>query len=146
MARNVKPEKSKYGIILEKKVANFLYYKGYAVIRSAGSGRGKRRPEPDLIVIKDGKAVAIELTYRSNKRNIGIPTYHVQRLKEFIDKAKIKMLLCVKYSREEIKCIDYSYIFNELKNFKLKYITVPAWKIEKEGKDLITAIEDALRS
>ncbi len=132
------------GRILERKLANYLYFKGYAVIRSAGSGAGKIRPEPDIVVMKNGKFICIEVTTKSELKDIEINLSKIRRIKEFVERAGTKAYLCVKYGEMKFLCIDYDFIFEKAKNKKRGKVRIIKEYILKYGKDVDTIVKEEL--
>lgn len=142
---NNKKQRRKYGFLFERIIANYLYKKGYAVIRSPASGGAKKRPEPDLVIFKNGKAIGIELAVRSEDRGYEVNIKRALKMKEFIERSGIEVYICVKYRDEPIKCISYQYVLNELKQRNIRYITVPSWKFRKEGIKLLELLRMKLQ-
>jgi len=133
------------GTKLERRVARFLWKLGYAVVRApASGGGGKGWIEPDLVVMKNGKAIAIELAYRSRLDNIKVLTYKVKKLREFVERARIPLYLCVKYARQPIRCISYEYLFKELETGSKLQVVVPKDKILREGIKLTDLLRETL--
>jgi len=83
---------------------------GYFVIRAPASGGGYRKVSlPDLLAIKGGKVLGIEVKMRSDDRDIYIEKTKVERLLRIEQKYGIKMYLCVWYKLiKEFRCIELS--------------------------------------
>ncbi len=76
------------GARAENELANVLWEEGFAVVRGPSSGGGsKRRFQPDLVAIKDGNVVAIEVKARSDEGPIYLEADQVVGLAEFARRA-----------------------------------------------------------
>ena len=76
------------GARAENELANILWEEGFAVIRGPSSGGGSRkRFQPDLVAIKDGNVVAIEVKARSDEGPVYLEAEQVVGLAEFARRA-----------------------------------------------------------
>ncbi|MGC9210377.1 MAG: Holliday junction resolvase Hjc [Acidilobus sp.] len=76
------------GTRAENELANMLWEEGFAVVRGPSSGGGSRkRFQPDLVAIKDGVVVAIEVKARSEEGPVYIEAEQVVGLSEFARRA-----------------------------------------------------------
>jgi Holliday junction resolvase len=68
----------------ENELADTLWERGFAVVRGPSSGGGSRRRfQPDLVAIKDGRVVVIEVKSRSDEGPLYISAEQVMGLSEF---------------------------------------------------------------
>lgn len=92
---------SRKGANIERKLSRMFYKRGYATIRAPASGAKTRRViYPDLIAIKKGVVLAIEVKYRSKGQTIYISGWQIRRLLEFARRAGAIPLIAIKYSEE----------------------------------------------
>jgi Holliday junction resolvase len=76
------------GTRAENELANILWEEGFAVVRGPSSGGGsKKRFQPDLVAIRDGAVVAIEVKARSDEGPVYIEAEQVLGLAEFARRA-----------------------------------------------------------
>ncbi len=76
------------GTRAENELANLLWERGFAVIRGPSSGGGsKRRFQPDIVAIRDGNVVAIEVKARSDQGPVYLDAEQVIGLAEFARRA-----------------------------------------------------------
>lgn len=84
MIRNPKAK----GTRAENELADMLWERGFAVVRGPASGGGtKRRFQPDLVAVKDGKVLVIEVKSRSGSGPLYIEAEQVVGLAEFARRA-----------------------------------------------------------
>lgn len=73
---------------LENELANTLWSMGYAVVRGPSSGsRAKRRYQPDLVAVKGGAVLVIEVKKARAGRTVYVPARQVEGLREFASRA-----------------------------------------------------------
>lgn len=73
---------------LENELANLLWEMGYAVVRGPSSGSGvKRRYQPDIVAIKSGVVLVIEVKRAHKGRTLYVPERQVRGLREFASRA-----------------------------------------------------------
>jgi len=90
----------------------------YFVIRAPGSGGGRRRdPVPDIIGIRKGRVVGVEVKMRGDNRDIYIEKERYEALLGLQEKYGIEIYLCVYYPLiKGFRCVEinkYSYITGE---------------------------------
>ncbi|MCE4622086.1 MAG: Holliday junction resolvase [Desulfurococcales archaeon] len=82
---------------LENELANLLWSMGYAVVRGPSSGSGvRRRYQPDIVAIKNGVVLVIEVKKAREGKTVYIPERQVRGLKEFASRAKGLALIAVR--------------------------------------------------
>ncbi len=85
------------GFAHERELAIKLWKKGFAVIRAPASGsKTKRIMYPDIVAIKNGYVLAIEVKTTHGEKPIYIPAHQVQKLKEFIKRSGGEGFIAVK--------------------------------------------------
>jgi len=76
------------GTRAENELANILWEEGFAVVRGPSSGGGsKKRFQPDLVAVREGAVIAIEVKARSDEGPIYIEAEQVLGLAEFARRA-----------------------------------------------------------
>lgn len=87
---------------LENELANFLWENGFAVVRGPSSGAGvSKRYQPDLVAIKQGKILVIEVKSKSKKGPLYIDSSQILNLFEFAKRANGVPIIAFKLSRKE---------------------------------------------
>jgi len=93
-----------YERLLRKKLSRL----GFVCVRAPASGKARGRlVYPDIVCVKEGKALFIEVKYRGDKRDIYIekPSFH--SLRYLAAKAECRILLCVFYrDLGKFLCLD----------------------------------------
>ncbi|MCC6019832.1 MAG: Holliday junction resolvase [Thermoproteaceae archaeon] len=88
------------GVERERKLANYFWERGCAVLRGCSSGGGvRRRFVPDLIAICRGRVLVFEVKYRSRHAALHVERERLEKLLEFARRAGGEAYLLVKYSR-----------------------------------------------
>ncbi len=123
------------GVEAERELANLLWKKGFAVVRGPASGGGvRKRFQPDLIALKDGKIAVLEV-----KRSKELPVYlrpeQVLGLTEFAKRAGGKAFIAVKVIRE-------GWIFFKIDN--VKTTKRGGFKVEGRGLTLEGFLSEVL--
>ncbi|MCE4621267.1 MAG: Holliday junction resolvase [Desulfurococcales archaeon] len=86
MAGGVKPRRR--GTRAENELASLLWDLGYAVMRGPASGSGvRRRFQPDLIAIKNGKIIVFEVKYANKEKPLYIESSRALALTDFSSRA-----------------------------------------------------------
>ncbi len=81
----------------ENELANRLWEMGYAVVRGPSSGSGvRRRIHPDLVAIKKGVTLVIEVKTGQPGKPVYINRTQAEKLMEFAQRAGGKALIAVK--------------------------------------------------
>ncbi len=81
----------------ERELAKRFYKEGWAVIRAPASGaKNKSYPVPDLIAIKKGYIVALEIKTSKEERPIYISKRQVMILKEWVRRADADAFIALK--------------------------------------------------
>ncbi len=83
----------KKGAKAERELAEILWRKGYAVVRSAGSGNSY---SPDIIAIKEGKVIAFECK-AWRKDVVVIPNHQMEKMLEWKRRSGAELFLAWKY-------------------------------------------------
>ncbi|MCE4624808.1 MAG: Holliday junction resolvase [Desulfurococcales archaeon] len=82
---------------LENELANLLWDRGYAVVRGPSSGSAaRRRFQPDLIAVKKGVVLIIEVKKGREGRPIYIPPHQVVGLRELQERSGGRAVVAVK--------------------------------------------------
>ncbi|GGP20764.1 Holliday junction DNA helicase [Thermocladium modestius] len=104
------------GSSYERKIANYLWEEGFAVLRGCSSGGGvRRRYVPDIVATINGKTLVIEVKYRAREGTIYIEGDKYARLLEFARRASGAAYVAVKYGSD-------------------KWRVIPAEKLERTGE------------
>ncbi|UXD21385.1 Holliday junction resolvase [Ignicoccus pacificus DSM 13166] len=81
----------------ERDLARKLYKRGWVVMRAPASGaKVKRYPYPDLVALKRGYSIAVEVKTTSSERPIYIPKRQIEILKEWNVKGGAEPWIAVK--------------------------------------------------
>ena len=81
----------------ENELANLLWELGYAVVRGPSSGSGTRkRFQPDLIAVKDGRVLVIEVKTCDPESTVYVPRGQVDGLREFARRAGGMVFIALK--------------------------------------------------
>lgn len=82
---------------LENELANTLWSMGYAVVRGPSSGSGARkRYQPDLVAIKNGVVLVIEVKKARRGKVLYVPERQVRGLREFASRAGGQAIIAAK--------------------------------------------------
>jgi len=101
------------GYEAERRLSRMFYRRGYATIRAPASGaKTKKVIYPDIVAIKKGVVLAIELKYRTSNNTIYVSSSQVRRLLEFSRRAGAIPLIAIKYSSEP------TFVFINANNLK----------------------------
>jgi len=85
------------GFAHERELAVKLWKKGFAVIRAPASGSKTRRVMyPDIVAIRRGYVLAIEVKTTHENKPIYIPCHQVEKLREFIKRSGGEGFIAVK--------------------------------------------------
>lgn len=91
---------------LERDLANKLWSYGFAVLRGCASGSGvRKRVAPDIVAIKDGKVIVIEIKYCTKVKNLRIKKKQLSKLIKFCKRANAELYIAIKYKGENYKFI-----------------------------------------
>jgi Holliday junction resolvase len=123
------------GVRAERELANILWSKGFAVIRGPASGAGvRKRFQPDLVAMKAGKILVIEV-----KRTSSLPVYlrseQVVGLSEFARRAGGIAYIAVK---------DKNKGWRFFKIDEVKTTKGGGFKVEGEGLPLENFLSEVL--
>ena len=119
---------------LENELANFLWSQGFAVVRGPSSGAGvTKRYAPDLVAIKDGKILVIEVKSKVKDSPLYINSSQILGLEEFAKRSSGIPIIAYKSNRNNFK-------FHFLDKLEL---TGNSFKIEKpeDGLDYESLIK-----
>ncbi len=87
---------------LENELANILWNLGYAVVRGPSSGsRVKKRYQPDLVAIKNGVVLVIEVKKARRSNPVYVPRRQVEGLREFASRSGGTALIAVRLTGGE---------------------------------------------
>ncbi|WP_425393255.1 Holliday junction resolvase Hjc [Caldisphaera lagunensis] len=106
---------------LENDLANLLWENGFAVVRGPSSGAGvSKRYQPDLIAIKEGKILVIEVKSKSKEGPLYIDSSQILNLLEFAKRANGIPIIAFKLSRKEWRFHLLDKLESTGVNFKLE--------------------------
>ena len=102
-------------VYYERKLANLLWKYGFAVLRGCASGSGvRKRYVPDIVAIKNGKVLVIEVKYRKKTKTIRFSSEKLRNLFEFAKRANGIVILALKCPGFEWKFLELQYSENDL--------------------------------
>ncbi|AWR99785.1 Holliday junction resolvase Hjc [Metallosphaera hakonensis] len=87
------------GSSVERYVLSLLRDRGFAVIRSPASGSKRKDPAPDLVALKNGVILLIEVKSRRKTGHIYITKEQVAGILEFSRKSGGELFLAVKHPK-----------------------------------------------
>ncbi len=98
------------GVRYERELANMLWESGFAVIRGCASGSGvKKRFVPDIVAIRNGRTLVIEVKYRSKGDVIVVNQDRLRSMLEFARRASGTAYVAVKFQGEEWRFIEITH-------------------------------------
>ncbi len=123
----------------EIKLMQKLKKLGYFVMRSPGSGRGSRRIwYPDIVAIRLGRPVFIEVKERGNNRDIHLPKIKYRQYKYIQHLAGADFYLCVFYKAiGEFRCLEldrYDYETDRYYVYKFRSFVEKGHRVEEVCK------------
>ncbi len=84
---------------IENELANLLWERGYAVVRGPSSGSAaRRRFQPDLIAVKQGVILVIEVKKGHEGKPLYVPPHQVEGLLELERRSGGRAVVAVKIS------------------------------------------------
>jgi len=123
------------GVEAERELANILWSRGFAVIRGPASGAGtRRRFQPDLVAMKNGKIAVIEVK-KTSKLPVYIRSEQILGLSEFSRRANAKAFIAVRLKGGK-------WLFYRLA--EVKTTKRGGFKVEGKGLDLNGFIAEVL--
>ncbi len=82
----------------ERMLARKLWEKGFAVLRAPASGAKARRLKyPDMVVLRNGHIIVLEIKTSEKQAPIYIPRQQVEKIREFARRAGGKAYIAVDY-------------------------------------------------
>ena len=134
------------GFRAERILANKLWELGFAVVRGGASGGGvRRRFTPDIVAMRSGRIIVLEVKYRSREEPIPIERSRVEKLLDFAKRAGGEVYIAVKYGRREWRFIPLSDLLEQSgSDCENKYIYVRPEHVEKHGLTLRQLAERVL--
>jgi Holliday junction resolvase len=123
------------GKLCEWELIKILRLSGFVCIRSPGSGRGKRTWYPDVVAVRNGRAIFIEVKCFSDNRHVPIPLEKFRRMVWLSKHAGVRFFICVKYEDVgSFRCVD----LNSYDSVGEKYVMYRREKIlsGRDPKDL----------
>ncbi|MFP3230284.1 MAG: Holliday junction resolvase Hjc [Caldisphaera sp.] len=106
---------------LENELANLFWENGYAVVRGPSSGGGvSKRYQPDLVAIKDGKILVIEVKSKRNDSPLYIDSSQILNLMEFSKRASGIPIIAFKSARKEWRFHFIDNLESKGNSFKLE--------------------------
>ncbi|BBG23996.1 Holliday junction resolvase Hjc [Sulfuracidifex tepidarius] len=135
------PRKRK-GTSVELFLFKKLRDKGFAVTRAPASGSKRKDPIPDIIAMKKGIIVLIELKSRSKEGKIYVSKEQAEGAKEFADKSGGYLFLGIK-TPSTFKFLDFS----KLRSTKGGNYVADEPTVDKEGlsfEDLLKFVDNKL--
>ncbi len=85
---------------LERYILSRLREKGFAVIRAPASGSKRKDSIPDIVALKDGHILLIEVKSKDEEGTIYIRKEQAEGLMEFARKSGGDLFLCVRFPHE----------------------------------------------
>ncbi len=137
------------GFRAERVLANKLWELGFAVIRGGASGSGvRRRFTPDIIAMRNGKILVLEVKYRSKEEPIPIERLRIEKLLDFARRAGGEVYIAVKYGKKKWKFIHVSYLLklNGECISSSRYVYIKPDLAERHGLTLKQLVESILSS
>jgi len=92
---------------LERYVVSRLREKGFAVVRAPASGSKRKDPIPDVIAMKDGVILLIEVKSKQTEGTIYVRKEQALGIMEFARKSGGELFLCVRFPNE-IRFVEFS--------------------------------------
>lgn len=93
----MKPRQRIRGFSHERDLVKKLWDKGFAAMRSPASGsKTKRVKYPDIVALKNGKIIVLEVKTISKERTVYIDSYQVEKLKIFSERSGGEPYIAVK--------------------------------------------------
>jgi len=131
----VNPRKRK-GTSVELSLFKKLRDKGFAVTRTPASGSKRKDPIPDIIAMKKGVIILIELKSRSREGKVYVSKEQAEGAKVFADKSGGYLFLGIK-TPSMLKFLHFS----KLRSTKGGNYVADEYTVDKEG----LSFEDLLR-
>ncbi len=131
------------GFRAERALANKLWALGFAVVRGGASGGGvRKRFVPDIVAMRNGKILIVEVKYRSKEEAIPIELERAKRLLDFAQRAGGEAFIAVKYGRREWRFIKLSEALQAANNCDCsRYIYIKPELIKRRGLTLRQVVE-----
>jgi len=137
------------GTEYERDLAYKLYKRGWAVIRAPASGaRAKRYLYPDLVAVKKGRVLAIEVKTLKDERTLYISERQVNVLREWEERAGAEAWIAVKvrdgrgwrfYSVENLVKTNSSWRLELKGGISIDELDLLSLKLNKSNLDLAIA-------
>ncbi|AEB94466.1 Holliday junction resolvase Hjc [Metallosphaera cuprina] len=84
------------GSNVERYILSLLRENGFAVIRSPASGSKRKDPAPDLIALKGGVILLIEVKSRKDRKNVYVTKEQMEGILEFSRRSGGELFLAIK--------------------------------------------------
>lgn len=84
---------------IERQILSLLRDRGFAVIRAPASGSKRKDPIPDIIALKHGIILLIEVKSRKEPGKVYIEKWQAEGIYEFAKKSGGELFLAVKFPR-----------------------------------------------
>ena len=84
----------------ERRILTLLRDRGFAVIRAPASGSKRKDPVPDIVAMKNGVILLIEVKSRRNGKQVYVMRNQAEGILEFAHKSGGEFFLAVKRPRE----------------------------------------------
>jgi Holliday junction resolvase len=131
----------KKGSQIERTLANKFWELGFAVVRGGSSGGGvRKRFVPDLVVMRNGKILVLEVKYRSKSSTIAISRERIEKLKDFAQRAGASAYIAIKYAYKDWRFVPLESL-EKLSFTQSGYIYLDENKVEQLGLTLKQLIE-----
>ncbi|MQL55158.1 Holliday junction resolvase Hjc [Acidianus ambivalens] len=131
-------ERKRKGTSVEHYILSSLRDKGFAVVRAPASGSKRKDPIPDIIAMKNGVILLIEVKSRKEKNKVYVPRSQAEGIINFAKKSGGELFLAVKFPKF-LKFIPFSKLrITESGNY------VADEEVIEEGlslEDLVRAVE-----
>lgn len=92
-------ERKRKASSIERQILSILREKGFAVIRAPASGSKRKDPIPDIIALKHGIILLIEVKSRKERGKVYIDRWQAEGILEFAKKSGGELFLAVKFPR-----------------------------------------------
>ncbi|BBD74003.1 endonuclease [Sulfodiicoccus acidiphilus] len=100
-------ERKRRGSTVERYIVNRLTAKGFACLRAPASGSKRKQPVPDIVALKDGVIIIIEVKSRASEENIYVNRDQAEGITKFSERSGGELFLAIK-SPSGIRFLDFS--------------------------------------
>jgi Holliday junction resolvase len=100
-------ERKRRGSAVERYIVNKLYAKGFACVRAPASGSKRKNPVPDIIALKGGVILSIEVKSRRSDDSVYISREQGEGILRFSERSGGELFIAIK-NTSELKFIPFS--------------------------------------